>query len=69
MDKEMEDFVAGEKLKVKESTRIFAEKRCAENRARMKREANGDYGQPVMIVSKSTPETKANFEKWFKGGE
>jgi hypothetical protein len=37
--------------KMKESTRIFAEKQCTENRARMAREANGDYGIPIHIVS------------------
>lgn len=35
---------------MKESTRIFAEKQCAENRARMEREASGDYGLPIHIV-------------------
>ena len=35
---------------MKASTMLFAEKRCAENRARMKRESRGDFGQPVHIV-------------------
>ena len=35
---------------MKESTRLFIEKQCAENRARMEREARGDYGQVIHIV-------------------
>lgn len=34
---------------MKESTRIFAGNRCDENITRMKREAKGDYSQPVYI--------------------
>lgn len=51
---------------MKESTRKFAEKQCAQNRARIEREARGDYGQPIRIVMNSTEETKANFEKLFR---
>lgn len=36
---------------MRESTRLFMEKRCAENRVRMAREAKGDYGPPIHIVS------------------
>ena len=43
--------------KMKESTMAFALRQCAENRARIAREAKGDYGTPIHIVcddSKST---------------
>lgn len=36
---------------MKESTRIFAEKQCAKNRARIEREKKGDYGMPIHIVA------------------
>lgn len=35
---------------MKESTRIFMEKRCAENRVRMEREAKGYSCPPIYIV-------------------
>lgn len=51
---------------MKESTRLFMEKQCAKNRARIEREAKGDYGQPIHIVFESTEETRRNFEQLFK---
>ena len=54
---------------MKESTRIFMEKRYAENAARMAREAKGDYGQPIHIVGESTPETRRNYERFFRCSE
>lgn len=50
---------------MKDSTRIFMEKQCAKNRARMEREAKGDYGQPIHIVFEDTEETRRNFKKFF----
>ena len=36
---------------MKESTRLFAEKQCVENKARMEREAKGNYGMQLHIVA------------------
>ena len=47
---------------MKESTRIFVEKRCAKSRARIEREKKGDYGIPIHIVA-SYDEPKIPMEK------
>lgn len=44
------EWAKQEKKKMKPSTLAFAENQCAANRARMRREANGDYGTPIHIV-------------------
>ena len=57
---------------MKTSTRIFAEKRCSENAARMEREERGDYSPFIHLVTESTEEARRNFRKYFgmepKGG-
>ena len=39
-----------QKKLMRPSTLAFAEKRCAENRERIEREAKGDYGVPILLI-------------------
>lgn len=46
-----DEWVKIEKKKLSPSVLAFAEKRCEENRRRIEREQQGNYGQCIHIVS------------------
>ncbi|KKK68752.1 hypothetical protein LCGC14_2940910 [marine sediment metagenome] len=49
-EKEFQEFVREQQNLMKPSTLAFMKKQPAKNKARMEREARGDYGIPIFIV-------------------